>query len=493
MLSNKVTVLRTNLGEVVRRGSPVTVVLKPWDIEIPFKVGFFDCRGEAGALTHLHIDVASGPDGGRKDMEFWKRVLVHYQGAVRLTLRDKQLPTHEEPWVRRSEILGLIAVAFPQRYSAGEFGSISGKTVADAARIDPVDRPASRNGASVPLYAIGHTPLAMQAHVSGNDVVRVALATLMPIMIKDRTVLAHYYAFEAKLFDKYAELHARYQDQADATALLMDGMYEHLESIRKKADDPTRLDLRFLKASCDTVMMDMYQYVAAGVIQNKDILRQLNGVSINYNHLAHSVQDRLGGIVPALHPIWMLCLNSRAFVDALIKYASNPAPASASGHLDMVLSDAILKYARLLELQDSLEDETCSLDEPCGPTGEASSDVLSTVADTTVIAPGGDARRTSEFLNLLIQQEGKHPDVAVAVDMLLEEMSTEECARKYACSKGEVSKRKKRGLGRLRKLLESNGITHECLDVLAARHIAQAATPGSYPQLLPDTGGPKKR
>jgi hypothetical protein len=116
---------------------------------------------------------------------------------------------------------------------------------------------------------------------------------------------------------------------------------------RRKAPDEHRELLIHINLRCQLAFSRMYEDVISKVLSARPVREKLSKRSLQYNLLAHAMQDvMLTGLVPALHPFWLQALESAAFI----------------GQIDRALADDTLdtqrglaaRWVRLLLLYQSL-------------------------------------------------------------------------------------------------------------------------------------------
>ncbi len=568
MLFHRLNRLEQSKDQVVAQGAPVIVSLRPWDVEIPFRVDFFRCygttkkgkaseqSGDADYLTHVQIresyepgigtELTAQEDDEQEDDEqeddgdeeksdagkkiggsrtkrmaaywaFWTDVVVYYQGSARRTIRDdRTLPQGEARCFRHSEILCSLALALRQKDILDRFRTISRKTLAAAAASDRI-KADQGGGAYISEYGIGD--LSGWDSYTGGDVERLARTFMVPDQLKEPDRLEKYFEFESRIIDLYGGLQSRCVKKPDSATWIRARLAAHIKSLGKSPDDTTTVNLHFFRNACDNALMDAYAYVHAEVMRHPEVRKHLDDASVKYNDLAHSVSDALGGLVPALHPLWALCLHAPSFVDALLGYVTKIGPEESvrlypSSYLDQMaekirtgtgtdkhlagfpslevvfrrvlpseangvepgeelkavngammrlnnlFSDALIKYCRLVELEKLTSDSRKFV-----PAGEEGAELTEDYPDPSEFAA---------HLERLDKLRAHETEITADRDMSvfwdtelgngvqeLDKMSVKECALKNRCSIGEISKRKKRGQKKLQKLLARNGITRE--------------------------------
>ena len=458
-----------------------TVSIGPADGRIPFRVRFFECVGTSErTLTHVHI---GAHDDDEEQTEFWARVLGWYQRATRDSYRAGELPNHECGDVTRAEQLAVIALASPQKTDSFEHRKVSHGTVAEGVKIDGQRKRTRTTGRSKQPpkldYAISSNIGELHAQVGPDSLRSVAAGCLADNNLRDPTVRERYAQFERGLLGECEHISKEHQNCPDAITQIMRTIHEILENIRKKADDETRINLRILHAACDTARMEMYHYVAGAIMDVPKVGAALDTVSLSYNRVAHARQtvpddvdeaeDRLGGIVLAIQPMWTLFLNSGCFVDLLIDCASAPTSPKTPLRLDNALSQAIPVYSRLLDLQDELQEQrrTDGWDTPIGNQDDQGITHGNIVAASA--PPPTQQLMLSELVAVLEKQCGSSRDVKMFFDRFRQHMTVQECATTYKCSIGNVTKRAEKGRLELCKCLLNLGITCESLEAFNGR------------------------
>ena len=437
----------SQFGVEVKRAVNVDVVVGR--NTVGFGVRLCECA-DADGQKLLHVELFN-PDHPDSDEMFWVRVMMYFQLVAELgQAGGPSVAGIELGLLRRTQLLGHIGVAFPQKYSALERRTLSVRN----ARAKNVGVP----GASL-LEASAGFPDG-RTEVGDLDLERFAMATLMGVCELSESEIRGYLEFENKARDHMQELLSKHSGAGEWRTAYKK-MNDCLSGVRKNAKDSQRKLLLLLQSACDIQLMHMYQYAAGAVLRTTFVLDFLDPASLVYNTTVHAAQNRLGGIVPAVHPLWPVCLRTPRIVSALRGYAENPASAANINSVNACFLAALSEYIRILEpVMD--EDNVEPLDAPAGDGTMTAGDVLGARDRWLSEAEQG----IKELIDRIREECGSDGDVAVAYDVVYGGLDVETAAKKHGCSFGEISKRKQKGLVKMKALLQKMGLG--CADVLAA-------------------------
>lgn len=462
----------------------LTVPITFGDEHLDFGVRVYECdAGDGRCLRHaelVHPDSFSpdatnsddetsddafpddaGPNGTAESAKhsissrFWLRVMIHYQKAVEHA-SDSNRISGDRALIRRTQLLGHIAIAFPQRQSALECRTISNRDVLSTGHrpIDPNSTLSRVSGAG------GPHPTAKPAEVlkaSCDDLTRFAAGYLYPELPSEDWI-SNYMEFEKTIIQKMADLLNEYSAPGN-WKIAHKEIKAELVRIRKKATDDRRIQLNLLRAACDNALSDMYQYAARAVLRDIEVGEILGSESLVCNRFTHGAQDPLGGIVPAIYPLWPICLKTPWIVRTLLDHAAATESESAINRLNLAMVETVRIYVDLFKT--SSEGDFVYLDSPLSQEdGRTLHDVISSSE------PGIRVERTeimSAFWDAADVLKDDR-DVQVAKAICSEGISGIIAAERFSCSEGQISKCKTRGLTKLRNALTKKGMTTE--DVL---------------------------
>ena len=433
-----------------------------------FGVRLFHCPGTGkDGLTHADIfrvgdpltDASPHLRGFSKEQLFWLWVVAFYQEKVNAASETGRIPPKEAALIRRTLLLGYIGIAFPQRHGAFERRGVSQRTIL-------LGEARNEGFASSGTLADGTVHNGDLPDRDGCNAIGVAL--LGPLF-GDTARLQEYLAFERLLLDEMESLRAAPKSSSRPWRQAIDQIHRKLERVRKKADATVRDNLRMLQAACDAARMHMYAQVAKAVLDHPDVRTKLDAPSAWYNGRAHSVQDKLGGIVPATHPLWLHLLSVPSFVSLLLELSKKPEDVQLLNRLNIALATAASVYVNLLSMEGDARSDIKSLDAAVrksdGAEGSSRVDLLR--ASGAEDARSGAWMRDELVQKMIMAHEG-NVDVAMASDRMMGGLGVEACALKYHCTIGTVSKRTVRGLGTMKRWIRDEGLTSE--DLLTSLH-----------------------
>lgn len=429
--------------------------------EIGFGVRLYECEA-AGGRKLLHVELFH-PDHGNAATEFategvfsmrgslfWVRVMIYFQLAIEQNQRTvRSAPAIDSALLRRTQLLGHIGVAFPQRSGALERRTIS---------VRKSQRTAD-TGRETGSLEIGIGGPRGRAEIPDSDLERFAMAFLMGVNGLTEDDIRKYMEFEKSVRKQMEDLLAKYPGPGEWRTAYRE-MNHKLSRIRKNADDAQRERLSLLQAACDVSLMHMYQYAAGAVLKTAAVSTALDAVSLAYNRTMHAVQDRLGGIVPAIHPLWPVCLKTPRIVNVLYDCSENPESIAGIKAVNACFSEVIRKYVEVLE--PVFDDSIDSLDAPIGDGELTQGDIVGETDRFLVDAQSG----VKDLLDILRRESENDRDVEVAYAVVYDRLDVKAAAAKFACSIGEISKKKQRGLAKMRETIERMGLTRA--DVLGA-------------------------
>jgi len=265
-----------------------------------------------------------------------------------------------------------------------------------------------------------------------------------------------YYDFERGILTKWREICQRCKSLEESHA----EMEKYIDGIRKHADDKTRRHLGKLALAYETAYHDMYQYEMGEVMRDPQIVQALDPVSLRYNRWAHAAQDKLGGMVPALHPFWKLVLRNPQSVASLRRYSNTPTPSQAEvEEVNAIIAAAIVRYRHLLEKflreEEQKDRRVVSLNQPVhNEEGETTMDVQ----DPHAMDPS-EAADIRLMVRELMEGSEDDPDLGVIKSIYLENLKLGEVCKKHGCSPSEVDRRRAAGLKKLKKKADQLGVT----------------------------------
>lgn len=387
----------------------------------------------------------------------WTRVVSYYEAAYVQTAKDKKLDPVQESGILRCLALGLISIAHPLQYSALLCKIISKKTFAAA------DAEKKKVKKTIPLHG-NQKPGIDEPEYDVDVMMRLiedqrrratdpqlhdtAKGTLTAVLLPP-DVLNNYYPFEDQVLSKWREIN---QQQTDRSVQLQE-IGKHIKNLVKNADDTTRQNLAVLRLACDTARHEMYQWVMGQIIQEPPIKAQLDPGSLQYNLIAHAVQDKLGGMVPALHPFWNLLLKTPGFVSLMVKHVADPNSQQNIETINSAITHAISAYVRLVTLEEESSD--------------SDADSLQDENFRHQLADDGTLADEEAFRNALIPSltEGKKDDedIQVVLERIVDGMSEQEIARRHKHTVSWVSKSLKAGKKKLHYQALRLGITPDAL------------------------------
>jgi hypothetical protein len=375
-----------------------------------------------------------------------------------------QADATDETDIRRDIALGFIGVAY--RY---EDSAIAVKTVDPFARKRALDNEAKDSEADMSKQPVVNVPKVVRwagtegQHAEDPELNRTVKATLLPNRdfgqkSDKRYVPESYWGFEKGILKKWREICDRQPEPIHQ----FQEMRKHLEDLRKNADDDTRQHLRILRTRCDESFARANGYVMQLVTQERELGQQLDPASLVYNRFIYCEQDKLGGLVPTLHPVWNMCMRSPQFVDLIHDYCQNPRRVELITHLNAILAGALAAYAKLCDDSAERAAEKKSAKPP--PTrlraadgDDEDFDVLENVPDAALTPDQVVGHKI--ILDMLLGGLDEDRDVQILRAIVEHGFNQEEAAREFNCSQGEISKAKARAAAKLRQKAESMAIT----------------------------------
>lgn len=400
---------------------------------------------------------------------------MHYQ----LVTESGVVPDGERKWIRRTQLLGHIGAAFPQRSGALEQRTIQIK--AARKKREDTDEPAGLN--------IGRVEAGVGDAVSDLDLTRQAAALLIGPANLEPELIKQYQFFEQSILDKMLTSLTAHADSGQWQAAYRE-MNKRLSRIRKTAGDSERIQLQLLQAACDVALMHMYQYAAGAVFKNEELGKKLGDTSLNFNRTVHCVQDRLGGIVPAIHPLWPICLKTPNIVKILLDYVKSLSSGQSSSQINAVnlaLTKVISAYIGLMD--SFVPDNIASLDAPLKDGGSQHD----TTADSVQLEQAAQSG-VRECIREILDKSQDDRDIQVALEIFFDGLDVKTAAEKHSCSNGQISKMKDRGLVKIRAALRKQGLTKEDIfgplsERRSSQHVKDEYEPYS-PPTEPRAGSP---
>ena len=448
---------RRTVKVVLPSGLIVTAILTPYPAE------------DGRSIVHIRLQGANQPDpasGGQPSAvrQHWTQVVRHYEAAINKAYKDGKLPQNPDKAadILRCLALGLIGLSHPLKNSAVAVIQIPKKALGEILRREARERRQSdyKVGEILRRSSAGHPEVGTNGL---RDIVRASLAgdALNPAAMED------YYKFEDRLLQEWQRICKRTNDRNEQLYL----MGQHIAKLVKNADEATRQNLAILKAAVLTQWHEMHQWLMAQAMEAPAIKSIIDDNSYRYNLFAHAVQPALGGMVPAVHPLWDMLLEAPEFVSMLIDFvrlwhraeakstrnathektnkALQRAVDRAARRLMHAMAQGVLLYRRLLDAMAELEfaDRTHELN----PTDAEDSPT-----------PDKDADQ-SMFLKALGRRFANDKDVQIALEFVMDRASVAELVQEHGLSPGTISKRKEKGLKKLRQFCQEHGITPETL------------------------------
>jgi hypothetical protein len=431
-----------------------------------FSVRIFDCPDDDGR-TLKHVFVAKpGTDkiGMPLSATPWDAVYGVFGAYVDAAEARGAVTAYERDHIARTQLLGLIGISAPMRFSGLLDRVISSSTLIRAGEAGHV-----RLDGDSAWRPVDVTKLGRQADpVTDRDFIQTAAAaTLMGDNVGPE-ITHEYLQWQAKLFDDVRPIiEAAIQtgavlekQKADIKALIA--------SIRKSAKRRERTMLHLLNCACEVNLMHMYQFVMEPILDEVRGKVEFDDTSWRYNRWVHAAQHRFGGLVPAIHPIWSLLLHSRPFVSVVVRATDDPLNPEALNDFNVMMAQSILLYRQLAQMDTQRRD---SKETPHDPI--AAEDGNADNSDSSSRIDGARANQVSEITEVLahIHRLAKDdPDIALFIDHTLGGMSARECGQKYSIKQREVYTAVNRARRKLQAKLRSLGVTKKLLgDMFSSR------------------------
>jgi len=415
----------------------LTVEIPVGSVAIPYKVRLSRHLADGGGfLDDIFITKPADTIADTSTPRVpWKRLCAHFIRLASEPPSSDLVPRSEQGFLTRTALLGIVGVASDRKHCAYLRRSVSDKLITASARGGFLRLSGGKTWQSTNQYPPGRD----KDHLDLNTVCGIAAVGLTRDSTSELDELG-YDKWEHELLVDVGELFRKGGTFGENLAQIR----ARLEGIRKNANDDTRKRLRFLESASDSAQMHMYQYVCGEIVPHVAGAGLLDGSSMRYIQWAHAVQDWLGGLVPALHPMWAFFMRNPAVVSKIMRVTESPSSPPEVNEFLLTVSQMVLLYRHVVDQVDDNEDG-----EDPGFIGGA------TVSAEPPPNHDAEVRDLWRLLEPLLSTDS---DTRLFIDRNLHKMRVVDCATKYKCSIGNVTKRATRGRDRLREYLKRHGV-----------------------------------
>ncbi len=438
-----------------KAGAFLDVGVVEGDRTVDFRVRLLNCPSCADPLMR-YVILEPPPSSGRSpdyaglntEQKLWVRLLSYYEAKIGRDIDHIAASNHNA--IINSWGLAYVALAYEKRSWLVERRLLSFKD-AEAGKYEPLGEETLRlKEDASPVKDLAPEKVALP------DAARFLAAELAGEMIDiNADVWREYYEFERNLLNRVFDI----INTSNTFTERMTRIRELLETTRKSSGDRMRLLMRMLQSHADTALMDIYAYAAEALL---DVLEREWGDSdkldrddLKLNRYLHRVQEDLGGLVLALHPMTSLLLDSPKAIELLKSHVLHPEDSESSERFHGMIVKSVRLYSALLRADENdREIAESQLRDPDAPDKETAFD---TASAPTQLDPAGAAALNdmhARILGLLADD----PHGELFIDRFLHGLSVEEAAHKHGVSIGEVSKRVKRVRDRLKLKMKELGL-----------------------------------